>query len=398
MAGVAFEYASFNPLSVEFIKVSHFHSVSPTQSLTALEFFAGIGLARAGLSETGIRTVWANDYDVKKQAMYAGQWGTNHFHLEDVFSIDSETVPNADIAWSSSPCTDLSLAGKRTGFAGTESSAFFGFTNVLREMGNRRPSVVVLENVTGLASSHGGDDLRAAIREFNDLGYVVDVVTIDARRFVPQSRPRLFIVGATKPISGGKRDTFLRPDWLAWVHEEEDLDTFLFPFPQISPLLSGGFTEITEKLSSSDPRWWDATRTEAFLHSMSETQRGRAERFIASGEYVARTAYRRARKGIPTWEMRAEDIAGCLRTARGGSSKQAVAVMGRGEFRVRWMTGLEYARLMGAGWYNLDGLLESQVHYGFGDAVAVPVVSWLAHNVLVPLILESRQEGRQSFA
>ena len=182
------------------------------------------------------------------------------------------------------------------------------------------------------------------------------------------------------------------------MHEEEDLDTFLFPFPQISPLLSGGFTEITEKLSSSDPRWWDATRTEAFLHSMSETQRGRAERFIASGEYVARTAYRRTRKGTPTWEMRAEDIAGCLRTARGGSSKQAVAVMGRGEFRVRWMTGLEYARLMGAGWYNLDGLLESQIHYGFGDAVAVPVVSWLAQNVLVPLILESRQEGRQSFA
>ncbi|MDK8305645.1 DNA cytosine methyltransferase [Corynebacterium imitans] len=376
--------------------MSHLHPVHATDQLTAIEFFAGIGLARAGMADAGISTVWANDYDKNKFAMYSGQWGDDDFALENVFDVDPDQVPAADIAWSSSPCTDLSLAGKRDGISGRESSAFFGFTNVLRGMGDRRPNVAVLENVVGLASSHGGDDLRAAIREFNELGYAVDVVTIDARRFVPQSRPRLFLIGAKQPLDGGKDDTALRPDSVAWVHQEDDLRTFKFPFPAIAAPRKDGFSSEIEHLADDDPRWWDSQHTEAFISSMSPTQRLRADGFINARAMTARTAYRRTRNGVPTWEMRAEDIAGCLRTARGGSSKQAVAVMGHGQIRVRWMTGLEYARLMGAGWYNLSGLRESQVHYGFGDAVAVPVVSWLSREALAPLALPRWQTSEAS--
>lgn len=378
--------------------MSHLHPVSSTDQLTAIEFFAGIGLARAGMADAGISTVWANDYDKNKFAMYSGQWGDDDFALENVFDVDPDQVPSADIAWSSSPCTDLSLAGKRDGISGRESSAFFGFTNVLRGMGDRRPNVAVLENVVGLASSHGGDDLRAAIREFNELGYAVDVVTIDARRFVPQSRPRLFLIGAKQPLDGGKDDTALRPDSVTWVHQEDDLRTFKFPFPSVAAPRKDGFSDEIEHLADDDPRWWDSQRTEAFISSMSPTQRLRADGFINAPAMTARTAYRRTRNGVPTWEMRAEDIAGCLRTARGGSSKQAVAVMGHGQIRVRWMTGLEYARLMGAGWYNLSGLREPQVHYGFGDAVAVPVVSWLSREALAPLALPRWQTSEASQA
>lgn len=377
--------------------MSHLHLVA-SQPLTAIEFFAGIGLARAGMSEAGIETVWANDFDSSKESMYVGHWGAEHFHLQDVFKVDAEQVPTADIAWSSSPCTDLSLAGKRSGIGGKESSAFFGFTRVLRDMGERRPGVVVLENVVGLASSHGGDDLRAAIGAFNELGYAADVVTIDARRFVPQSRPRLFIVGAADPIDGGSHDTAIRPDWLAWVHEDKSLRTFKFPFPEIPELLAGGFSEVVEDIPADDPRWWNEQKTAAFIDSMSATQKARAEAFIESDTLTARTAYRRTRAGVPTWEMRAEDIAGCLRTARGGSSKQAVAVMGRGQIKVRWMTGVEYARLMGAGWFTLTGLRDSQIHYGFGDAVAVPAVSWLSREALVPLALASKGVTRSELA
>lgn len=119
-------------------------------------------------------------------------------------SLSGDDLPSADVAWSSSPCTDLSLAGKRAGLrGGRESSAFFGFTRLIAEMKERKPRVLVLENVVGLASSHDREDLRAAAKEFNALGYSVDVITLDARRFIPQSRPRLFLVGALTPVEGG---------------------------------------------------------------------------------------------------------------------------------------------------------------------------------------------------
>ncbi|WP_445374632.1 DNA cytosine methyltransferase [Photorhabdus tasmaniensis] len=356
---------------------------------TTLEFFAGIGLARAGLELAGIKTLWANDYDINKKTMYEGQWGTNELVLADVHSLCGDDLPAADVAWSSSPCTDLSLAGKRAGLrGGRESSAFFGFTRLIAEMKERKPKVIVLENVIGLASSHNREDLRAAAKEFNSLGYSVDAITLDARRFIPQSRPRLFLIGSQFPIDGGEQDTCLRPDWLAWLHKDDEVCTFMMPLPKVPELLSEGLTHEIEQMPDNDLRWWNAERVKQFVNSMAPVQRERLKHFIDLPSMTARTAYRRTRNGIPVWEMRAEDISGCLRTARGGSSKQAVVIMGSGSLKIRWMTGLEYARLMGAGWYSLDNMRVSQVHYGFGDAVAVPVVGWIAKHMITPHLVK----------
>jgi len=75
-----------------------------------------------------------------------------------------------------------------------------------------------------------------------------------------------------------------------------------------------------------------------------------------------------------------------LRTASGGSSKQAVVTLGNNEVRIRWMTPREYAALMGAEEFSLDGVKENQAYSGFGDAVCAPVVEWLATHYLVPLL------------
>lgn len=337
------------------------------------------------MEQAGIKTVWANDYDVNKKAMYEGHWQSGDFLLADIHALKSEELPTADIAWASSPCTDLSLAGKRVGLrGGRESSAFFGFTDLIAGMHERQPQVIVLENVIGLASSHEREDLRAAVKEFNALGYSVDAITLDARRFVPQSRPRLFIIGVKNPVNGGEQDTCLRPDWLSWLHKDPELNTFMMPLPKAPDLLSHGFTDEIESIPGNDTRWWSADKVALFRESMATVQRERLEQFVSMAGITARTAYRRTRNGIPVWEMRPEDISGCLRTPRGGSSKQAVVMMGNGMLKIRWMTGLEYARLMGAGWYTLDNLRDSQIQYGFGDAVVVPAVGWVAKNMIIP--------------
>lgn len=357
----------------------------------AMEFFAGIGLARMGLERAGFQVAWANDYEPDKRDMYLAQFGETPGHtfaLGDIADVDVSELPtDAALAWASSPCTDLSLAGGRAGLAGRQSGVFWHFVNLLDALEQNRPPAVVLENVTGLATSHGGDDLGAAITAFNELGYSVDVIALDARRFLPQSRPRLFVVGAlTPPPDTAEPHSELRPDYLQWVFGDPNLRTHRAHLPDPPGPIIKGLAALVEDMPTNDERWWDAARTAAFIESLSATQRDRVNQLMRGKGVKHRTAYRRTRGGVAVWEVRPDDISGCLRTARGGSSKQAVVRLGNNRLQVRWMTPLEYARLMGAGDYNLTGARNNQALFGFGDAVAVPVVKWLGLKYLIPLV------------
>ncbi|MDR2374262.1 MAG: DNA (cytosine-5-)-methyltransferase [Bifidobacteriaceae bacterium] len=356
-----------------------------------LEFFAGIGLARMGLEAAGFRVVWANDSEPNKAAMYGTQFpasADHEFALGDIGQVRADDLPRgASLAWASSPCTDLSLAGGRAGLAGAHSGAFWHFIRLLKGLDGDAPGAVVLENVIGLATSHGGEDIKAAIRAFNGLGYSVDVLAIDARRFVPQSRLRLFLVGAKNPPEAAPGPAGeLRPGWLQWVHEDKTLRTHRAALPAAPAPKLTGLGDLVEDIPPDDDRWWDHDRTEAFMASLSQTQRERVEALRRAAGARHRTAYRRTRGGAAVWEVRADDLAGCLRTARGGSSKQAVVRLGDGRLQARWMTPRECARLMGAGGYDLSAARANQALFGFGDAVAVPVVAWLAEHYLMPLV------------
>lgn len=380
--------------------VSNLLPFPTARGLAAAEFFAGVGLARMGLEQAGFTVPWANDIEAFKYAMYKGQFtktkNPHEFILGDITDIHGDDIPSVDLAWASFPCTDLSLAGERAGLAGESSSTFFQFTRVLDEMSTRRPKAVALENVTALASSHGGEDLAAAVRELNRLGYSVDVLTLDARRWVPQSRPRLFLVGALDaPEDFAESGSELRPDWLQSIYGDDTLITHRAQLPQPPSPLTSGLRNYIETMKKDDSRWWDSARVEKFVASMSKVQSDRLDGLIDARRYTYRTAYRRTRGGIPVWEMRPDDISGCLRTARGGSSKQAVVKAGHGEIQIRWMTPREYARLMGASDYKLDGLRDSQIMFGFGDAVCVDAVAWLAENYLAPLIKGEMQTQPQ---
>ncbi|MDX8031023.1 DNA cytosine methyltransferase [Lentzea sp. BCCO 10_0856] len=373
----------------------------------AVEFFAGIGLARMGLEQAGFQIGWANDIERAKAEMYQAQFGqpedlntatdpdkSSHYFLGDVSLAKGHHMPEElSLAWASSPCQDVSLAGARLGMKGQRSSMFYQFTRVIGELDETaRPAVLTLENVVGLATSHGGEDLAAAISAMNELGYSVDVLTLDARWFVPQSRPRLFLVGARNaPVSEQGANPKLRPDWLRAPFSDASLITHEARLPEVPDTAVGGLSTIVE---ADVEEWWDAARVAKFEASLSPVQAKRLDVLRRKkGNPSHRTAYRRTRAGVPMWEIRADDIAGCLRTAGGGSSKQALVEAGNGKLRVRWMTSLEYARLMGAGRYNLQEVKRaSQALFGFGDAVCVPAVAWLAKNYLMPLVQGTMQK------
>jgi DNA (cytosine-5)-methyltransferase 1 len=369
----------------------------PTEPAAA-EFFAGIGLARLGLEQAGFRVTWANDIEPAKRNMYEQNFtdDTHPFILDDIANVGAADLPpgRLALAWASSPCVDVSLAGARLGLSGARSAAFYQFTRILGELpSDQRPPVVTLENVVGLATSHNGADLKAAVKELNELGYSVDVLTLDARWFVPQSRPRLFVVGALNPPENTPgANPLLRPAWLQAPFQDKSLRTHRYLLPDIHPSPDISLSQVVERLSRNDPRWWDEVRKKAFEGQLSQIQGARLEQLRLAPETTHRTAYRRTRQGKPQWEIRADDIAGCLRTARGGSSKQAVVEVGDGDFRVRWMTGIEYARLMGAGDYVIDGHRDSHLIFGFGDAVCVPAVTWLGRHYLMPLAQQAAEK------
>jgi DNA (cytosine-5)-methyltransferase 1 len=360
---------------------------------TFAEFFAGIGLMRSALEREGWRIKFANDIDPAKKEMYDANFADSHDHfvLRDIHEIAPSEVPTIDLATASFPCNDLSLAGSRGGLQGENSSAFWGFTNLLKRMDARRPPIVLIENVTGFLTSNGGRDFEDAMLSLNDLGYVVDPFILDASWFVPQSRQRLFVVAIQKAaltasrIEEGFFQSRVRPTALAeFIFSHPDIDWRIQRLPD-PPTTDRRLEDVLDDPPHDAAEWWSRERAEYLLNQMSVRHRERAEKMIAAEKWSYGTVFRRIRNGKSMGELRTDGLAGCLRTPRGGSGRQILFKAGRGEYHVRLLSARECARLMGADDFKLTVPL-NQALFGFGDAVCVPVVQWIARHYLNPII------------
>ncbi len=346
---------------------------------------------RLGLEQAGWTTVWANDIDKDKQEIYGHNFNDEdgHFILGDVHAVDGATIPDIELATASFPCNDLSLAGSRHGLAGTQSSAFWGFIDAMETMGERRPPIVLLENVPGFLTSHNGDDLRDAIVALNRLGYAADLILIDAARFVPQSRQRLFVIGTKAKVTVFKDEPFLasavRPPAVAdFIFMHPELGWNIRDLPSL-PHRTKTLANIVEDLPINSAVWWSEERCRYLLNQMSPKHRAEADKMIAGTTWSYGTVFRRVRNNKSMAELRTDGIAGCLRTPRGGSGRQILFCGGCGEYRVRLLTPNECARLMGADGFTIKVPL-NQALFGFGDAVCVPVIKWIADHYLAPAL------------
>ena len=320
--------------------------------------------------------------------MYRDHFGDGgEFILGDVHELDSARVPAVALATASFPCNDLSLAGARKGLAGEQSSAFWGFVQALAKMQDRRPPMVLLENVTGFLTSHEGNDFRDALLALNRLGYAVDAFIIDAGRFVPQSRQRLFVVGTQTAQTCALNDSLrfyesdCRPPALAdFILWNPEINWRIRKLPAL-PHSGKRLEDILEDLPANSQMWWNRERCDYLLKQMSAKHRGAADSMIGGSRTSYGTVFRRVRNGKSMAELRTDGVAGCLRTPRGGSGRQILFAAGRGRFAVRLLTPRECARLMGADEFVVKVPL-NQALFGFGDAVCVPVIEWIAENYL----------------
>jgi DNA (cytosine-5)-methyltransferase 1 len=370
------------------------------------EFFCGGGMARAGL-EPEWRCLFANDIDPRKGSAYAANWGGEQLRVGDVASLRASDLPGcADLAWASFPCQDLSLAGAGAGLGGARSKAFWGFCSIMRALAaqGRSPRLIVLENVTGVLTSKRGTDFAAICAALRGLGYRFGALTIDAAHFLPQSRPRIFIVAI--------RHGHAPPAWLTDTspspcHASAALERAAAALPQ--PLAADWLwwrlpepSRSSRKLAdciegeSNEARWHNLEQTERLLGALSPASQRDVELARASGKRVIGALFRRTRPdgtgGVRVQaEARFDGLAGCLRTPGGGSSRQFLITVAGEKIRTRLMNPREAARLMGLpDSYVLPNRTTDALHL-IGDGVAAPVVRFLSERLLLPLAGHSHE-------
>ena len=363
--------------------------------LTVAEYFAGIGLVRMGLQPYGWRVLFANDISEKKYEMYKAFFSDAeaHYIVSDVFDVNPATAPATTLATCSFPCIDLSLAGNMNGMInGDHSSAFWGFVKILKAQGESAPPLVLVENVPGWLYSNKGKDFRITVQALNKLGYACDVFVLDALRFTPQSRLRVFLVGTRLPVAYTTTEliltrskSLLSGQLKKSIVANKDLRWFYSDIPEPPPPNTNGLSRIIERMSDSDSRWWPEEEVKRHLAMMKQSHHERVMQLAGGKQAAYRTFFRRRREGQQRAEVRDDDLSGCLRTAIGGSGKQFLIRAGKGSVKMRAMTPREYARLQGVPDEYPITANGVQALTGFGDAVCVPAISWIAENILNPL-------------
>ena len=356
-------------------------------------------MARAGLGDAW-NCLFANDCDPAKEAAYKENWGDDHFSNADIQSLNASDLPgHAQLAWASFPCQDLSLAGSGAGLKGGRSGTFWAFWRLIQELTtqDRKPGLIVLENVYGALRSHGGKDFAAIAKALVKGGYRFGPMIMDACHFLPQSRPRLFIVAiseehhlppptfASKPIelwhpkavcdAWSALPPRVRSKWIWWN-------------PGQPPPRTTRFIDIIEP-NPSDVSWHTPQQTQRLLDLMAPTNLKKVQKARETGDMQVGGLYRRTRSGVQRAEVRF-DMAGCLRTPAGGSSRQTILIIEGVQTRSRLLSGREGARLMGLPESYILPKTYGDAYHLVGDGLAVPVVNWLATTILQPLAQEIR--------
>ena len=263
----------------------------------------------------------------------------------------------------------------------------------------RAPRTIVLENVYGCLTSHGGKDFGAIAAALAQSDYMFGAMVIDAARFVPQSRPRVFFIAIRKdtaippslaasgPQNGWHPPALIDAQSLMTPAAKQNWVWWNMPAPAPRNV---AFADLIEDAPTS-VEWHAPSQTRRLLDLMSAVNRMKVSDAAKAGRRMVGGLYRRTRPdahGVSRQraEVRFDEIAGCLRTPVGGSSRQTILVVEGKRVRSRLLSPREAARLMGLhDGYVLPARYNDAYHV-CGDGVCVPVVRHIAAHVLEPLL------------
>jgi len=339
-------------------------------AFTFIDLFAGIGGMRRAFESAGGECVLTGEWNMPALETYLANHGGGHPVVGDVRRLEDPMVPEHSVLVAGFPCQPFSLAGvskknslgRPHGFADeTQGTLFF---DVARIIAARRPQAFLLENVRNLLSHDKGRTFEVIRRTLADeLGYALSWKVMDGSLWVPQRRPRIFIVGIRDgaPFDFGTvRLPEAGPRMSAVLHAPGEAS----PDPRFAP---GGVP--LPKYTLTDGLW-------SFLRNYAEKHREKGNGFgyglVGPGD-VARTM-----------------------SARYGKDGSEILVA-NGAANPRRLTPRECARLMG---FDLPGqepmripVSDAQAYRQFGNSVVVPCVAAIAQALAQRLAVAQQGEA-----
>jgi DNA (cytosine-5)-methyltransferase 1 len=334
---------------------------------TVGSLFSGIGGIDLSFQQAGFTVQWQCEIN-----LFARMILEKHFPglriYEDVTMIEGGIIPPVDVLTFGSPCQDLSTAGTQLGLSGARSSLFFEAVRIAHEMreatDGRSPTFLVFENVDGLFASNRGRDFALVLRALAELR-PLDIAwrLLNSQFFgVPQRRRRIFIVADFRATRSA-----------TILFEPESRPRYLAASRKTGADIAASLTAGAHRPGVNSPGRHHEDDYNLVAHALSAHH---ARDDPNQQDYVVvpfdttnvthHLNYSNPKPGDPCHALHQGD-APSIASAAG---------------MVRRLTPLECTRLQGFpdGW--VDGLSDTQQYTLLGNAVAVPVLRWIAERML----------------
>lgn len=363
---------------------------------TFVELFAGIGGITYGLESVGGKCLMAAEYDPTLTKFQYAQEAHKLLHKDtvvvgDVTKLDTKEVPDCDVLSFTPPCQSFSMAGKRLGFEDTRGTLVFDALRIAKE---KKPKVLLMENVKGLLNHDKGKTFDTILNAMNEIGYLVDFNVINTKFFnLPQSRERTFIIAIREDLVREEKWEVTGTNVYAKTKKrliEQGVHTYNFKWPNqdtVNTYLKDILEEdVEEKYFIS----------EEYTKSLIDELKKNGEPIISNHVKMIGHA------DIPghDYNKRIYSIHGVSRTLNTASDigrSMKVAVPFNNTYRIRKLTPLECFRVQGFSddaYYILKnaGFSDARIYKFSGNAVSVNVIAALGASIK-PYISETEIEN-----
>ena len=333
--------------------------------MNIVSLFSGIGGFELGILQADpiAEFVFSSEIDKYARSIYRKQFGVEP--SGDITKINASDVPDHDILCGGFPCQDISIAGKREGLCGARSGLFYEIIRIVRE---KKPMLILIENVRGIFSSNGGWDFARILIELEGAGYDVEWQILDTAAFLPQRRERVFIIGHLRTAGRCRRK--------------------IFPIRKSGRLGN----ERKPTVYTIDANYFKGPAHQQRTMILCDSGKGRSNQI--RGEIIAplRANTGAGHNNVVCTYNSGPDVAKCITVGGHSGGNHSDMTVLKTDNRLRRLTPTEVERLQGFpdSWTaegidengNTIQISDTQRYKSLGNAVSVPVIEFLFRHIM----------------